>query len=348
MQPWWKDESELARFLESQRALRTARTPSSPTYPGTMGHFQDEDLIRLDHASAVLQSILQRISHNQEHYQRIADLLTFVRRLRDDLPLQTPDQAFERLQTLRSWLFWLPPAMLRGGDTDLGALAVLSQFFGVALALEPLFPEIGGAYLGSMAVLPIEEIRRILLARKASHPYAPDVQLAVSLMELPCDIVAEYRNRVQWAARRSVDHYSPSPLSPYLPLPSLQPPSATSTTSSGISTYTTSPIHSPASAPVTGSPYTRSNAFEPRRHSHQVYIASPTFPPDVTEDHRPSMPEYTKHAPVAQSPIYSPTYLPSMAPGGNAPQAVAPSMGYHEQPAVSMAGGFVAPELCWT
>lgn len=346
MQPWWKEESELARFLDSQRSLRTARTPSTPSYPGSMGHFQDEDLIRLDHATAVLQNILQRISHNQEHYQRIADLLTFVRRLRDDLPLQSPDQAFERLQTLRAWLFWLPPAMLRGGDTDLGALAVLSQFFGVALALEPLFPEIGGAYLGSMAVLPIEDIRRILLARKASHPFAPDVQLAVSLMELPCEIVAEYRGRQQWSPRRSAEHYSPSPISPYLPLPSLQPPSATST-HSGVSTFTTSPLHSPASAPVSGSPYTRAAGFEPRRHSQQVYIASPTFPPDATEEHRPSLPEYAKQSPVGASPIYSPTYVPGMVSGGNTMPPISQSISFNEPPAVTMAGGFVAPEL-WT
>lgn len=345
MQPWWKEESELARFLDGQRAFRSARTPSTPSYTGSTGHFQDEDLIRLDHASAVLQSILQRISHNQEHYQRIADLLTFVRNLRDDLPLQTPDQVFERLQTLRAWLFWLPPAMLRGGDTDLGALAVLSHFFGVALALEPLFPEIGGAYLGSMAVHPIEDIRRIVLARKASHPFAPDVQLAVSLMELPCEIMAEYRSRQQWSQRHSADHYSPSPISPYLPLPSLQPPSATST-HSGVSTFSTSPIHSPASAPVTGSPYSRHTTFEPRRHSQQVYIASPTFPPDATDDHRPSLPEYTKQSPVGPSPIYSPTYVPGMVSGSTIP-SITQSLNYNDPPAVTMAGGFVAPEL-WT
>src|SRR5436190_3359416 len=188
MQPWWKEESELARFMDSQRAFRSARTPVTPAYPGPTGQFQDEDLVRLDRICATLPNILQRISHNQEHYHRLTDLLRFVQQLREDFPVQSPDKAFERLQPLRTWLFWLPPAMLRGGETDLGALAVLSQFFGVALALEPIFPEIGGSYLGTMSVLPIEDIRRILQARKASQPFAPEIQLALSLMELPCNI----------------------------------------------------------------------------------------------------------------------------------------------------------------
>jgi hypothetical protein len=58
-------------------------------------------------------------------------------------------------------------------------LAVLSQFFAVALALEPLFAEIEGAYLGTMVVPPIEEMRRIFLARETTQTLIPDTQLAM-------------------------------------------------------------------------------------------------------------------------------------------------------------------------
>jgi hypothetical protein len=64
--------------------------------------------------------------------------------------------------------------MLRGQGSDMILLAVLSQFFAVALALEPLFAEIEGAYLGTMVVPPIEEMRRIFLARETKLAMDPD------------------------------------------------------------------------------------------------------------------------------------------------------------------------------
>lgn len=339
MQPWWKEESELARFMDSQRAFRSARTPLTSSYPGSIGQFQDEDLMRLDRVLSSLLNIQQRLSHNQEHHQRVTDLLHFVQQLRNDMPVQSPDRAFERLQPLRTWLFWLPPAMLRGGETDLGALSVLSQFFGVALALEPIFPEIGGSYLGTMAFLPIEDIRRILQTRKASQPFAPEIQLALSLMELPCDIVAEYRSRLHFSPRNSFDAYSPGPHSPYPGPPNLHLSSTSPSTSSGYSAYTTSPLHSPLTPAIVASPYQMPAIITSRRQS-QVYTTSPTLHPDHTDDRVGG--DY-KHNPQSQSPIFNPAYLGNLINGS-------PVMGpdFNESPTLSVSGGLVIPELCWT
>ncbi|KMQ46430.1 Zn(2)-C6 fungal-type DNA-binding domain [Trichophyton rubrum] len=265
----------------------------------------------------------------------ITDLLAFTQRLRDELPVQSPEKAFERLQPLRIWLFWLPSAMLRGGETDLGALSVLSQFFGVALALEPLFPEFGGSYLGSMAVNPIEEIRRILYHRRAANPFAPEIQLALSLMDLPAETVAEYRSRLQWSPRSSFDGYPTGSHSPYhhaLPTPHLPHLPATSaamvsSTTTAYPAYTTSPLHSPMTPAIVGSPYQMSNAMlHSRRHS-QVY-PSPTLHHDPVEDR---MPEYKQPEHPA---MFNPAYLGNLINGG-------PTIGteYHDSPPVTVTGG---------
>lgn len=68
------------------------------------------------------------------------------------------------------WLFWLPPQLFRPDTLDIGAVTVMSPFYAAALALEPVFPEIGEAYLGSLAILPIEKMHQMLLARRSSHP----------------------------------------------------------------------------------------------------------------------------------------------------------------------------------
>ncbi|PGH26526.1 hypothetical protein AJ80_01840 [Polytolypa hystricis UAMH7299] len=337
MEPWWKQESELARFMESQRAFRSARSPMTPTYPGGLPQFHDEDLMRLDRVCATLRNIHQRLSHNQEHYQRVTDLLTFVQRLRDDLPLQAPEKAFERLQPLRTWLFWLPPTMLRGSDTDLGALAVLSQFYGVALALEPIFPEIGGSYLGTMSVLQIEDIRRILHARKASQPFAPEVQLALNLMELPCEIVAEYRSRLHWSPTPSMDTYSPATQSPYYHLPNLHLPSTSPTSTSAYSAYTTSPLHSPLTPAIVTSPYQLPTMI-PRRTS-QVYTTSPTLHSEPADGRSGSI-DY-KHSPHDHQAAFNPAYLGNLIHGG---PIIASD--FHESP-INTTVGLVAPEL-WT
>ena len=332
MQPWWKEESELARFLDSQRAFRSARSPITPTYTD---HFHDEDIIRLDRVISSLQNIQQRISHNQEHYQRVTDLLHYSHGLRADLPMPSPEKAFERLQPLRTWLFWLPPTMLRGTEGDLGSLAILSQFYGVALALEPVFPDIGGSYLASMAAFPIEDIRRIISHRKATHPFAPEVQLAASLMELPSEIVAEYRSYLQWSPRNSYDAYSPGHHSPYPPLSSPHIPAPSPTTSAAYS-YTASPLHSPLTPAIVGSPYQVPSAIMGSRRDSTIYTGSPTLHHDPIPDRGT---DYKSHDPA----LFNPAYL------GNLIHGPTPTLGsneYQDSNGIDI-GGFVVPEL-WT
>ncbi|WEW54673.1 hypothetical protein PRK78_000095 [Emydomyces testavorans] len=338
MQTWWKDESELAKFMESQRAFRSARTPMTPTYPGTVSQFHNEDIIRLDRMLSSLQNIHQRVSHNQEHLRRITDLLSFAHRLRKDLPVQSPEKAFERLQPLRTWLFWLPPTMLRGGDSDLGALAILSQFFGLALAIEPIFPEFGGSYLGSMSVAPIEDIRKKLYHQRAMNPFATDVLLALNLMELPGEIVHEYRNRLQWSPRASLDAYSSGSHSPYqsLPTPHLPP---TPTTAAHYPTYTTSPLHSPLTPAIVGSPYQMPTMLDSRRHS-QAFTTSPCLPPDSIND-RTSEYKHTLHE--QHTAVFNPAYLGNLIHPGT-PLGI----DYGHSHPVDVTGGLVIPELCWT
>lgn len=341
MQPEWKYGSELARFLEGQKAFRTENVPLISGYPGCGNQYQDEDLVRFDRTCATLQNMQQRISHNREYCDRITDLLGFVQRLRKDLPIQSPEEAFERLQPLRRWVFWLPSAMLRGGDTDLGALAVLAQYFGIALALEPLLPNLGGPYLGSISAGPIEDIQRILLERKAAEPFSPQVQLAVALLDLPCDIVAEYRSRLQWSS------YSYSPVhSPYHGVQDFQVASSSSTTSAYMA-YT-SPIHSPPALAVPGSPYHLTSSYGQRQASNNFYTASPSIQSEPTDD-RTSLSDYSRSGTLDHSPAFSPAYVDDMIGGvTGAESAAGLNMGLcHETPTFH-AGGFVAPELCWT
>jgi len=277
MQPWWKEDSPLASYLESQRSLRSARTPLTPTYHGAISELRNEDLLRLDRVYSSLQSAQHSILHCDEHLRWVVDLLAFVQKLREDLPLSSPEEAFERLQPLRAWLFWLPPAMLHGQDSDLISLSVLSQFFAVALALEPLFPEIGGAYLGTMSVPPIEEMQRMFYARKATSVFTPDAQIAMSLMELPGEMVVEYKNRLQWSSQ-PVDPYHSNPHSPF-GFQNLQLVSSPNETPAISAPFGASPMRSPAHLAVPSSPFhPGSVSMGSRRHSQYLEPSRPSTP----------------------------------------------------------------------
>ncbi|KAL4788587.1 hypothetical protein BJX76DRAFT_315147 [Aspergillus varians] len=295
----WKQESELATFLENQRFLASANSP-------VVGGFriQEEDLATLDHTIITLQTVQKRVAQNHEHYRRVGELLDFVRHFQRDILSLTAEQAFDRVQPLRQWLFWLPPAMLRGGDGDTGALAILAQFFAVGVALDSLFPDLGGAYLGPLSVGPIEEIYRTIYARSATMPYHPDLQLAMSIMDLPRHLAARYRARLQWSPRTSVDYYSPSPTSPFQTMQDFRLASSSS----------------PSSVSASYTPYTPPLQSPPEVTIASSYVTAPgsasLYPsPQLLSDTRDDPSDCSNPGTLQNSPPYPPSYLEDMVCG---------------------------------
>jgi hypothetical protein len=334
MRPWIH-ESDIANYIESQRAVAGARTPVTPNFPQTQP--RTEDLARLDQATAALHDLRARLTNSVELSSLIARLLGFLQELRRDFPLQAPEEAFERLQELRLWLFWLPPALFRPEESDLGAMAVLSHFFGVAVALDPLFPEIGGSYLGSMSVTPIEEMQRVMLARRAAHPQETGVITALSLMEVPVRIVSSYKARQHFLAQRS-QSYQASPHSPYAaPVPQ----SASSPDTMAHSLYAQSPMQSPAHNPSSGSPYvTPASSSSGARRASGYFDPVPKTSSQAAEDNY----MYSYSGPPLGSNVGYSSGHPRMES-----QRI-PSSGYETSSyqAYGFDTGFVSPTELWT
>nr|UPX44866.1 hypothetical protein FAC5L9_29 [Penicillium camemberti] len=338
MHPFWKQESELAQFVENQRALSASDFPLS----------LDEDLNQLDQTVHALQVSQKRVSHNPEHAQRLAELVEFVQQFRNDYPTQTSEQAFERIQVLRRWLFWLPASMLRGGDSDFSALAVLSQFFAVGVALDRFYPEMGGAYLGGLSIGPIEETYRILAANSATDPYSADLRLGMALMELPQRVVARYRTRLAWSPRPSVEHYSPGPSSPYHGMqeyPVASSPSPASASPSYVA-YTP-PLQSPPAVTVAGSPFHLADGYVTAAPSHALYPPSP----QLLETHDPQLGlSEIRHTNPLQNPSFTPPYgtdaLCADMPHQNGSLGL--NVDLYQQSHHFEMPNMVTPETCWT
>jgi len=217
MRPWMH-QSDLARFLESQRSLARMQAPSTPSISGLPP--QDpaaEDLQRLDQIVTALHNLRLRLSSFPDLVQHVDDVLEYVEQLQQEYPLQFPESAFERLLHLRSTIFWLPTTILRPEESDLGSLATMCHFFALALVLEPLFPEIQGAHLGNMSLDPLEKVCQVIQARSAAAPHDTTLQTALSMLEFPLQIAHIYRASRRAVASPAVPHRNSPQSAGYAP-----------------------------------------------------------------------------------------------------------------------------------
>jgi len=274
MRPW-VHESELARFLDNQRSIARARTPATPTLPHAQLSIPHDDLRRVEQIITALHNLQLRLPVGEELAEHARRLLDYLQDLQRDVQIQAPEQIFPRLQPLRDMIFWLPSSIIKPGESDLAPLTLLAHLYASALAVEPLFPEIGGAYLGSMSILPLERIHEILMARRSTQPDA-SVQVALALLDVPVQIMTAYRLRQRQNSQssQSMDAYRHSPqgspyVSPHMPI------SSSGTDVSSQSMYSNSPMHVSNSLPLPGSYFPNvSSPSDVRRESAMSSISS--------------------------------------------------------------------------
>jgi hypothetical protein len=196
MQPW-KNESQFGDFIAEQSTFPTA--PPSPA-PGSkkLSNPRKQDLDALQRAYVQLQRVETHLKEHAEDFNAIQQLMSFVRGVRKVSPSHTAAQRFEMLNPLRAWLFWLPVIFLQQTRGSPSALVILAHYYTVALVVEPLFPEVGAAYFGSLSLGPIEEIARRLFSINVSQASDADLQTPLNLMEYPIDMVSKFRSRMGW------------------------------------------------------------------------------------------------------------------------------------------------------
>ncbi|KAJ5089274.1 hypothetical protein N7532_007958 [Penicillium argentinense] len=336
MYPYWKQESELAQLVESHRAF------GGSDYSLSL----DEDLGQLDQTIHALQIARKRVSHNSEYHTRLGELVDFVQKFRKDYPIQTPEQAFERIQVLRQWLFWMPTSLLRGGDSEPSALAILSQYFAVGIVLDRFYPEMGGAYLGALSIGPIEEMYRLLAAHNANDPFNEELSLAITLMDLPRHVVARYRSLLAWSPHPSIEHYSPGPASPYHGLTEYPIASSSSPASASPSYIAyTPPLQSPPAVTVagSGSPYQLADGYVTAAPSHTMYPPSP----HLLDNHDPqlAMPDPSKELQPSHPPYGNDVLCGDLS---RADPTLGLNMDLYQQTQSFGISGLSAPETCWT
>jgi hypothetical protein len=191
MQPW-KNESRFEDFIAEKSTFPTA--PPSPDTPFNYPKHTDLDALQL--ASLQLRKLEAYLKDDIEGTEAVAQLINFIEGLRTLSPSHTTTQRFDMLDPLRTWLLWLPVRYMQQAQMPLSAFVVLAYYYTIALIVEPLFPEIGAAYFGSLSLNPIEEIARRLVSLNACETSQEDFQTALNFMAYPMDMAYKFRIRM--------------------------------------------------------------------------------------------------------------------------------------------------------
>lgn len=299
MHPSWKEASEIAQILESQRQLRTKSTTIRPSRSpdGTL-QFRNELLGSIDNAIADLHRSQECLRHIPEFHDTLTELIGFVKQVRSEVPLQSPTAAFTRLQSLRAWIFWLPTKLLRGGEGDLGALAILAHIYSTALVLEPFFPGLEGSYLGCMTLSLIPHIDAILHSRQSRFPSSHMAQLAIALMDAPRHNVNVYKTPSQWPhqMQRNMNHTVPTHSNTYHAIDDFSSPSYVTSGS-----YTPTSL-SPFPLAVTSPPFQSSSSYRSSGNFSAFYMSPSVQSSECYDD---SLSDYSRPGTLEHSPAFS-------------------------------------------
>ena len=201
----WKYESIFAEFIAEEdlvgNSFRThRRRPSvNPTERSAILHRTVQALQRAQMALA---------GHDMElHWMN--QLITYVQRLQSLNPAQTPEEQFSQLYYLRKWLFWVPVSLLQQQGGQGPAMLTLAHFYSAALTLEPLFPDLGSAFCGSLALPPLEAIISVTGALRSEQVMNPGSNVIASLMQFPQQTALSYRTRAIQTQQLAMQQDSP-------------------------------------------------------------------------------------------------------------------------------------------
>lgn len=193
----WKHESQFGDFIAERSTFPTAPPSPSPDHKPSQPRKEDLDIFQ--RTIQQLQKVESHLKQTGEDTKQFAQLVNFVKGARKVSPTLSVAQQFDRLQPLRQWLFWLPVLYLQQTGGSPTSLVIIAHYYTVALLMERLFPEIGAAYFGSLAIAPVEEIaRRLLSFVNVAGSGNGDAETPLALMEFPIDTVNEFRSRMGW------------------------------------------------------------------------------------------------------------------------------------------------------
>lgn len=185
----WRHESQLSDFIVHTGAFSTSLSLPTPDY-----YLSQQRKKEIQRALEQVQKLQACLEQHGEATQ-IQYLVCFLKSCLTIGPKLSIEEQYMHLKPLRTWLFWMPVGYLQNSRIDTDSLLATAYLYAVALLMEPLFPEIGAAYYGTLCTKPIEEIFKRLISTSFSSTTKSKIQAPLTLMEFPIDILNKFRSR---------------------------------------------------------------------------------------------------------------------------------------------------------
>ena len=329
----WKEGSRLAIKVENEIIFHPS-TLIQPqlTLSGASGApmLADDD-VSLEQAIHALQQLCVYLQNDVSLCQRVEKILHSAQEIRACSAVLRLEQLFEKLQTLRTCLLWMPIALMQSNDIRSVDILVLAHLYSVALAVDASIPELDGSLLGRFTLGCIEEID-YKIRHDQSITHRSGMSSQDNMMHFPRYIALRARSQ-KAPSMQGPETLAPGQRSPFgFPNPHVN--SAPSTPGFA-PTYPMYRNQSLEDLSVPPSPYLQSYPSSTvHRHSKRVEHSP-----------RPSSMASYEHSPLGgfDQRIGSPAYSPAGSPGFYEDDA---GLRYGESSS-GYSGGFVTPTI-WT
>ena len=200
MQPW-RHESMFADYITEHSPVPHKSFMNPISLPVSQ-EARREHIGTISEIHTSLQRLQPYLSRHDQEGKWVDQLRGYIERLRTSTPPQTAEEQFGQLYALRKWLFWVPISLLAAKRGDVTVLVVLAHFYATALALEPMFPDIGSVFCANLALGPLEEIIQIVQGYQDPR-YDQRTQALSYLVQYPSDMASSYKTRREWERQQA-------------------------------------------------------------------------------------------------------------------------------------------------
>jgi len=147
---------------------------------------------------AQLQQLIPLTKGSEDETRAYNKMSAFLQHIASHLPILSSEQEFALIHPLRSWLFFLPLNFLSRMKREPSCMVLIANFYGILLALEPLFPSIGSSYFVSTTIAPIQQIYRSIVYHMQNVQGTPaelEWSVSQSMMAFPLEQITQYYAR---------------------------------------------------------------------------------------------------------------------------------------------------------
>lgn len=189
----WKGSSRFAFYAESS-VLAQPGTFIRPPIASINAQVFPEDDRSLQDSIQTLQGLHKFLSTNGQLRTAVEEMIHLGREIEAAYAALPAQHLFEKVQSLRARLLWLPISLFQRAESTSLDLLVIAHLYALGLAIDTSIPELNGAAFGTLTIVPIEEIdHKLCSSRSPTAQHSYQSQRIDDMMHFPRELASRSR-----------------------------------------------------------------------------------------------------------------------------------------------------------